>query len=124
MALPNPLPIVQGSRLLLGAELQQETFLIVPGVADYPTNGYVITNIACRLRNIQQADIQGMNAAASLYSPLCIFALAQIGAVVGGAGFTGYAQFLFKLLVATTGVEVANGTNLSGAIWAVNVVGY
>lgn len=124
MALPNPLPIVQGSRILHGVELQQETFLIVPGANDYVTNGYPITAAQCRLKNIQQAFVSGQNAASTGFDAFCVFALAQMGAVQAGVGFTGYAQFLFKVLVVTTGVEVANGGQLSGSIWEVTVLGY
>src|SRR5882724_2655678 len=108
MALPNPLPIVQGSRVLQGVELQQETFLIVPGANDYVTGGYVITAAQCRLKNIQQAWVAGQNAASTGFDAFCVFVLAQMGAVQGGAGFTGYSQFLFKVNVVTTGVEVGN----------------
>lgn len=124
MALPNPLPIVQGSRIVYGPELQQETFLIVPGTSDYVTGGYVITAAQCRLLKIQYADTSGMNATASGFTPVPVFAFVQIGAVATGAGFTGYSQFLFKVLVVTTGVEVGNGANLAGCVWQLQVGGY
>src|ERR1700690_145857 len=128
MAMNSPLPSVQGSRLLLGIDLQQDTFLIVPGTSDYVTAGYVITNTACRMKNIQSAWISGSNATASPASGgwygLIVFALAQIGGVSTGQGFTGYSQFLFKVMVASTGVELGAGGNLAGAIWQVTVQGY
>src|ERR1035441_437655 len=101
MALPNPLPLVQGSRVLLGIDLQEETFLIVPGTSDYVTNGYPITAAQCRLKSIQQAWVSGGNATAfpanSGWYAVTVFALTQMGAVAAGAGFTGYSQFLFKV---------------------------
>lgn len=124
MALPNPLPSIQESRIYHGPGLQEDSFLIVPGVSDYVTNGYAITALQCRMSKVQRAWVSALNATASGYVPQCVFPIVQIGAVQGGAGFSGYAQFLFKLLVVTTGVEVANGANLTGAVWAVTVVGY
>lgn len=124
MSLPNPLPGIQGSRIFHGPDLQEDSFLIVPGTSDYVTNGYVITAIAARMLKIQRAWVSAFNATATGYTPQCVFPIAQMGAVAGGAGFTGYSQFLFKLLVVTTGVEVANGANLTGAVWAVTVLGY
>jgi len=124
MALPSPLPVVQGSRVYYGPELQSEQFLIVPGTSDYVTNGYVITAAQCRLKNIQWADTAGLNATASGFTGIPVFAFAQIGAVAGGAGFTGYSQFLFKVLVVTTGLEAVAGANLAGAIWQLTIAGY
>jgi hypothetical protein len=129
MALANPLPGVQGSRLFLGPDGGvQDTFIIAPGTSDYVTGGYVITNTACRLKNIQTAWVTGGNVTAfpanSGWYPVIVFALAQIGAVAGGAGFTGYSQFLFKLYVASTGVELGSGGSVAGAIWQVTVLGY
>ncbi len=125
MALPNPLPEVQGSRVLLGPDLQQDTFLIVPGTSDYVTGGYAITNIACRLKNIQSAWVSGANATAvATWVGEPVFAFAQIGAAATGAGFTGYSQFLFYVWVLSTQAQAGSGANLTGAIWQVTVQGY
>jgi len=125
MALPNPLPAVQGARVLLGPDLQQDTFLIVPGTSDYVTGGYAITNIACRLKNIQTAWVSGANATAvATWNAVPVFAIAQIGGVSTGAGFTGYSQFLFYVYVLSTGSQAGSGANLTGAIWQVTVQGY
>lgn len=129
MALANPLPEVQGSRMVLGPDGgSQATFLIVPGSADYVTGGYPVTASNCRLKNIQTANVVGGNAtafpaSAGWYAEI-VFAIAQIGAVATGAGFTGYSQFLFKVYVASTGVELAAAGQLTGAIWMVTVTGY
>jgi hypothetical protein len=129
MALASPLPGVQGSRLFLGPDGGvQDTFLIVPGTSDYVTGGYAVTNVACRLKNIQTAWVTGGNSTAFPASggwyPEIVFAFVQIGAVSTGAGVTGYSQFLFKLYVASTGVELASGGSVAGAIWQVTVTGY
>lgn len=125
MALPNPLPAVQGARVLLGPDLQQDTFLIVPGTSDYVTGGYAITNIACRLKNIQSAWVSGANATAvATWVGEPVFAFAQIGATATGAGFTGYSQFLFYVWVLSTQAQAGSGANLTGAIWQVTVQGY
>ncbi len=125
MALPNPLPAVQGARVLLGPDLQQDTFLIVPGTSDYVTGGYAITNIACRLKNIQSAWVSGANATAvATWVGEPVFAFAQIGAAATGAGFTGYSQFLFYVWVLSTQAQAGSGANLTGAIWQVTVQGY
>lgn len=125
MALPNPLPVIQGSRVVFGPDLQQETVLIVPGVSDYVTGGYPITSIMCRMKNVQTAWLSGANATAvATWDAQPIFAIAQIGAVAGGAGFTGYSQFLLLVVVQATGLQAANGANLTGAIWQVTVQGY
>jgi hypothetical protein len=128
MALANPLPGVQGSRYLIGIDLQVDTKLIVPGVSDYVTGGYAITALATGFKNIQQAIITGGNSTAfpanSGWYAECVFPIAQIGGVSTGAGFTGYSQFLFKVYVASTGVELASGGNLTGAIWQVMIFGY
>jgi len=126
MALTLPLPIVQGSRIVLGPDLQQESFLIIPGTSDYVTNGYVISALQCRLKNLQSAWVSATNAtfspANSGWYAQCVFALAQLA--TSGAGFTGYSQFLLKVYVASTGVELASGGNLTGSIIQVTVQGY
>lgn len=117
---------VQGSRVVLGPDLQQETRLLVPGTSDYVTNGYVVTAALCGLLKIQTAWVSGTNAT---FSPAtggwyaeCVFALAQLA--TSNAGFTGYSQFLLKVYVASTGVELASGGNLTGSLIQVTVQGY
>lgn len=126
MALPNPLPSVQGARQYLGPDCgEQENFLIVPGTSDYVTGGYVITNTAVRMKNITAAWVSGANATAiATWVGQPVFAFAQIGAAATGAGFTGYSQFLFYVYVVTTGAQAASGANLTGAIWQITVQGY
>lgn len=126
MALANPLPAVQGSRLYLGPDGgQMDTFIIAPGTSDYVTGGYVITNIAVRLKNIQTAWVSGANATAvATWSLTPVFAFVQIGGTASGAGVTGYSQFLLYATVLATGAQAANGANLTGAVWQVTVTGY
>ena len=126
MALPNPIPTVQGSRLVLGPGLWQDTFLIVPGTSDYVTGGYVISSLALRFNptyGIQSAWISGANATAQTWGVIPTLALAQIGATATGAGFEGYSQILFYAYVLSTGAQVANGGNLAGAVWQLTVQG-
>lgn len=126
MALTTPLPEVQGSRQLIGPDLQAASYLIIPGVSDYVTGGYVITAAGCRLKNIQLASIDGNNATALGWNAYCVFSLAQLTEPAGtaGYGFSGYSQFLFYLAVVTTGVQAGAGSNITGAIWTVTVQGY
>jgi hypothetical protein len=117
---------VQGSRAVLGPDLQQESILAIPGTSDYVTNGYVITTTLTSFLKIQTAWVSGSNAtfspANSGWYAECVFPLAQVG--TGGPGFTGYAQFLLKVYVASTGVELANGGNLTGSIIQLTLQGY
>jgi hypothetical protein len=126
MALPNPLPNVQGSRLALGPDGGwQDTFLIVPGVSDYVTGGYAITATQCRLKNIQTANVTGANATAvATWGAETVFSFVQIGGVATGAGITGYSQFLFYVYVLIGSAQVGSGASLSGAVWQVTVTGY
>lgn len=118
--------LVQGARAMFGPDLLQDSKLCIPGTSDYVTGGYVISNTLAGFKNIQSAWVSGTN---STFSPantgwyaVCVFALAQVG--TGGSGFTGYSQFLLKVYVASTGVEAASGTNLTGAIIQVTIQGY
>jgi hypothetical protein len=126
MALTSPLPSVQGSRFLLNVDLQGDTKLIVPGTSDYVTGGYAITAAATGFSKVQQAWVTGGNSTAFPASggwyAECVFPIAQL--TTSNAGFTGYSQFLFKVYVASTGVELASGGNLTGAIWQVLILGY
>jgi len=123
MALQNPLPRVQESHVLLGLGLQQQTFLIAPGVSDYVTGGYVISSQSCGLKNIQTAWVSGANATAiATWGAQPLFALAQLA--TSGAGFTGYSQLLFYVYVLNGGAQAASGANLTGAIWELTVQGY
>lgn len=128
MALATPLPGVQGSRVLLGIDLQMDTKLIVPGTSDYVTGGYAITAIQCGFKLLQQAWVTGGNAAAfpanSGWYVECVFPFVQIGGVATGSGVSGYSQFLFKVYVASTGVELGAGLSLAGNVWQVILLGY
>jgi len=132
MALPNPIPAVQGSRLVLGPGLWEDTFLIVPGTSDYVTGGYVISALALRslsTNGIMCAWISGQNSTAAGYVPQVTLALAQMGAVSTGAGFEGYSQLKFQVFnsPAAAGIapltEAAAGFNFAGAIWLLTVRG-
>ena len=116
---------VQGSRQIL-SEGWQDTFLFVPGSSDYVTNGYVVTAIATGFKAIQAAWLSGANAAAVPGSAARwaapIFVIAELGS--GGQGFTGYSQFLWKVIVSSTGAESGSGDNLTGYIWQVTIQGY
>ena len=125
MALPNPIPAVQGSRIALGPGIWEETFVIAPGTSDYPTNGYIITSLALRFSptyGIMCAWVSGQNAAAAGYVPQVTLVLAQIGAVVGGAGFEGYSQLAFQVFASagftpagTVAAPTVNTVNDSGS---------
>jgi|SRR5208337_104879 len=123
-----PLPEVQGSSFLLGPDLQGKTKLIASLTTDnYPTGGYVITAAMCGLKMIQQAIVTGGNATAypanSGWYAVAVFPESQLA--TNSQGFTGYSQFLLKVYVASTGVEVAsNSGSLVGAIWQVLILGY
>ena len=130
MALQTPYPKVQGSRFLLGPDLQGETILIIPGTSDYTTNGYVITAVEAGLKMIQQAIVTGGNAtayaAAAATWAIPVFPETQLNsaATLPGSGFTGYSQFLLKVIISSTGAEVGNGGNLTGYVWQVMILGY
>lgn len=125
MALTTPYPIVQGSRVTLGPNLQAITILVVPGTSDYTTLGYVITALECGFSLVQQAIVTGGNAtaypAASGWYAFPVFPETQL--YTNSQAFTGYSQFLLKVYVAATGVELGNGGNLTGNIWQVMVIG-
>lgn len=121
MALTTPLPTVPDSRQYLGAGATQESFLIIPGTSDYPTSGYVIKPLDCRLmRGFQTAWITGANAA-TIAGPWEIYPIMTLSLLSSGA-----AQLQTQInLYVTNGsmVQVGNGTNLSGATWVLTVIG-
>lgn len=146
MALPNPLPIVQGSRLYLGPDSSaiEETFLINPGFSDYPLNGYTITAIQLRMARIASAWISGWNDLAAGYVAQPVFDLRQlsspiIGGGVGGPGqglpysqtagpgVTGYVQLNFQVFSGASAqarlTQITTGTNLEGCGWLLTVRG-
>ena len=126
MALANPIPAVQGSRVELGPGLHEETFIIAPGTSDYVTGGYVISSLALRLAatyGIQSAWVSAYNATAQAYLVFPTLALAQFGGTTSGAGFEGYSQLLFYVVVLSTQAQVGNGANLSGCVWELTVRG-
>jgi hypothetical protein len=126
--LQAPIPRVQGSKALLGPDIQWETMLIVPVTGDtYPANGYVITAVACGFKMIQGAIVTGGNATAFPASggwyAQPIFPETQLA--TNSQGFTGYSQFLLKVYVASTGAEYSGVLNaLVGNVWQVLVIGY
>jgi hypothetical protein len=108
------------------SDVYQDTYLLIPGTSDYVTGGYVVTSITLSgAKLIQTVWVSGTNATASPASGgwygVPVLAIAQVG--TGGPGATGYTQFLFKVYVASTGVELASGGNLTGAIWQVTIQG-
>lgn len=126
MALANPIPTVQGSRLVLGPAVWEDTFVIAPGTSDYVTGGYSISALSLRFNptyGIQSAWISGANATAQAYIVNPTLAIAQIGATTSGAGFEGYSSILFYVVVLATQAQVANGGNLTGAVWLLTVRG-
>lgn len=127
MALTTPYPHVQGARFMLGPDLQADTILIISAGSDYTTNGYVITAIDAGFKAIQQAIVTGGNATAYPASAatwaIPVFPESQLGGAGTGDGFTGYSQFLLKMIVSSTGAEVGSGAGAAG-IWQVMIIGY
>jgi hypothetical protein len=131
MALPNPIPAVQGARIVLGPAIWEDTYLIVPGTSDYVTGGYVITALSLRcysVNGIMCAWVSGQNSTAAGYVPQVTLALAQIGATSTGAGFEGYAQLKFQVFLTGTASgdvlnEAGSGANLTGCVWLLTVRG-
>lgn len=138
MALPSPIPAVQGSRIALGPGVWEDTFLIVPGTSDYVntgtigTSGYIISALSLRLNptyGIMCAWVSGNNGTAAGYVAQVYLNITQIGAASTGAGFEGYSQLNFHIFnsPATAGVapltQAANGFNFTGAIWLLTVRG-
>lgn len=146
MALPNPIPGVQGSRLYLGPDSAaiEDTFLINPGNADYPTGGYVITNIQLRLKLIAFAWISGWNDLAAGYVAQPVFDMRQLqGTILGGGiggpgqglpfsqtagpGITGYTQLNFQVFSGASAqarlTQLTVNTNLEGCGWFLTVRG-
>src|ERR1700728_436807 len=109
---------IPDNRALLGPSNQLRTYQEAAGVSDYPTGGYPITASQGELSEIYKCWLVGQTAAASAYNAQIIFP---------AASFTNpgpATQVLLKLLVSTTGVEVAAATNLTGAIWNLAFIGY
>lgn len=147
MALPNPLPIVQGSRIYHGPDAAsiEETFLINPGANDYPLNGYVLTPIQLRLKLIAFAWISGWNDLAAGYVAQPVFDMRQLastpilGGGVGGpgqglpfsqtagAGITGYSQLNFMVFSGASAqarlTQLTTNSNLEGCAWFLTVRG-
>jgi len=109
---------IPDNRAELGLSNQLRTYQEAAGVSDYPTGGYQINASAVDLSQIFNCWLVGQNAAASAF-------IAQI--VFPASSFTSpgpATQVLLKLLVSTTGVEVAAATNLTGCIWNLAFIGY
>jgi hypothetical protein len=146
MALPNPIPIVQGSRLLLGPDSAgtEATFLINPGNSDYPVGGYVIPAFQLGLKLIACAWVSGWNDLAAGFSPQIVFDLRQLaspilGGGVGGPGqglpfsqtagpgITGYPQLNFQIRTGAAAqgrlTEATVNTDFEGCGWLLTVRG-
>jgi hypothetical protein len=139
MALPNPLPAVQGARIALGPGIWEDTYVIAPGTSDYVntgtigTSGYIISALSLRLNptyGIMSAWVSGNNGAAAGYVPQVYLNIAQIGAVVGGAGFEGYSQLNFQVFGQPSALtqyaaltQQQSGGNFSGCVWLLTVRG-
>ena len=147
MALPNPIPSVQGARMYLGPDSAaiEDTFLINPGANDYPLNGYTLTNIQLRLKLIAFAWISAWNDLAAGYVAQPVFDLRQLastpilGGGVGGpgqglpfsqtagAGITGYTSFQFAVFSGSSAqarlTQLTTNSNLEGCAWLLTVRG-
>ncbi len=146
MALPNPLPIVQGSRIYHGPDAAsiEETFLINPGVSDYPLNGYTITAIQLRLKLIAFAWISGWNDLAAGYVAQPLFDMRQLASSIlgggiggpgqglpfsqtAGPGITGYSQLNFAVFSGASAqarlTQLTTNSNLEGCGWFLTVRG-
>lgn len=114
---------VQDSRVMLGPGMVQESFLVIPGSSDYTTGGYSITASALGFKNIQSVSIDGSNSTGVSWTPIPVFAFAQVGSATASPGNAGYTSFKFYVAVITTGAQVASLGDLSGAIWCITVTG-
>lgn len=146
MALPNPIPSVQGARMYLGPDSAaiEDTFLINPGANDYPVGGYVITNIQLRLKLIAFAWISGWNDLAAGYQPQVVFDLRQLSSAILGGGIggpgqglpysqtagsaiTGYTQLNFQIRTGAAAqarlTEATVNTDFEGCGWLLTVRG-
>jgi hypothetical protein len=147
MALTLPLPEVPESRLLFGIGMTQASFFVIPGTSDYPTGGYIINTVACRLmRAIFSVSVDGGNSNTFGYTPSITIAYTlasnnipnipnsfafQVEALNIGtnATQTNLVNLAAGVLTAPVGSvaklsEIPNGTNLSGAIWCITVTGW
>ena len=146
MALPNPIPSVQGARISLGPDSAaiEDTFIINPGANDYPLNGYVITPIQLRLKLIASAWISGWNDLAAGYVAQPIFDMRQLASSIlgggiggpgqglpfsqtAGPGITGYSQLNFAVFSGASAqarlTQLTTGSNLEGCGWFLTVRG-
>jgi len=146
MALPNPIPSVQGSRIYLGPDSAaiEDTFLINPGANDYPAGGYVLTNIQLRLKLIAFAWVSAANDLAAGYFPQAVLDLRQLASPIlgggiggpgqglpfsqtGGAAITGYTQINFKVYTGAAAqarlTELTANSDLEGCGWLLTVRG-
>jgi hypothetical protein len=108
---------IPDTRQYLGINGIQATFIFVPGTSDYVTGGYVISAASLGLGHIWGADFLGANSGAA--GTYFTFVLAQTNPPT--PGLTSVNLFAY---VSTTGLQVANGANLSGAIVTGQIMGY
>jgi len=138
LALANPLPAVQGARIVLGPGIWEDTFIIAPGTSDYVntgtigTSGYIISALSLRLNptyGIMSAWVSGNNGTAAGYVAQVYLPIAQMGGVTTGAGFEGYSALNFQVFnsPASAGVapltQAASGFNFTGCVWLLTVRG-
>jgi hypothetical protein len=121
MALLTPYPSMPETKVFYGIGQMSDVILIQPGVSDYVTGGYILSAINARLTHFTGAIVVGANAAANAYDPVILFPATSFGV---GLAPTPSLTIAFQLLVATTGVEVANAFNLTGTNWLLQVYGY
>jgi hypothetical protein len=109
---------IPDNRAELGPSNNLRTYQYAAGVSDYVTGGYPINASAVDLSQIFNAWKVGQNAASSAYIEQIVFPASSYT----NAGPA--TQVLLKILNATTGLEVANGFNLTGCIWNLAFIGY
>jgi len=129
----------------------EESFLISPGlnvgqIGDYVQGGYLITNIACRMKLIADAWVSSCNLLAAGFVAQCVFDLRQISSTIlsggaggpgqglpysqtAGAGISGYSQFEFRVYTQAAGtggrlLEAPTTTSFLGCGWVIKVRGY
>jgi hypothetical protein len=123
MALTTPIPEIPDSRQMNGIGCEQASFLLIPGVSDYPTGGYVVTGLQLRMpKGIISVSIDGWNATANGlgygFSVIVPSTLSSNNIPIVPTTFNLYAYVL------TTSAQVGPGVSLSGAIFIITVQGY
>jgi len=125
MALTNPIPEIPDSRQVNAIGCQQASFLIIPGTSDYPTGGYVISGLQCRMpKGIISVSIDGINTTGNnlgyIWNAIVNYTLASNGIPIVPTSFNIYVANIVTNVV----TQLNAGTNLTGAILSVTVQGY